>query len=53
MPSAAAWMAERAFARLHRNRRLPIRCERDDAPHQAFLAPGYALVCWQLLTPSP
>jgi transposase len=44
------WVAERAFAWLHRNRRLLIRYERDDALHQALLALGCALVCWQLLT---
>ena len=44
------WVAERSFAWLHRNRRLLIRFERDDALHQAFLALGCALVCWQLLT---
>jgi transposase len=43
------WVAERAFAWLHRNRRLLIRYERDDALHQAFLALGCALVCWQPL----
>jgi transposase len=43
------WVAERAFAWLHRNRRLLIRYERDDALHQALLTLGCALVCWQLL----
>ena len=44
------WVAERTFAWLHRNRRLLVRYERDDALHQAFLSLGCALVCWQLLT---
>jgi transposase len=44
------WVAERAFAWLHRNRRLLVRYEREDALHQAFLALGCALVCWHVLT---
>ena len=46
------WVAERTFAWLHRNRRLLTRFEADDPPHQAFLALGCALVCWQLLHPA-
>ena len=46
------WVAERSFAWLHRNRRLLVRFERDDPPHQALLALGCALVCWQLLHPA-
>jgi transposase len=44
------WVAERSFAWLHRNRRLLIRYERRADLHQAFLALGAALICWQLLT---
>ena len=47
------WVAERDVAWLHRNRRLLIRDERDDALHQDFLALGCALVCWHLLIHSP
>ena len=43
------WVAERTFAWLHRNRRLLVRYERDDALHQAFLSLAAALICWQLL----
>jgi IS5 family transposase len=46
------WVAERSFAWLHRNRRLLVRFERHDPPHQAFLALGCALICWQLLHPA-
>jgi transposase len=44
------WIVERAFAWLHRNRRLLVRFERRDDLHQAFFTLGCALVCWQLLT---
>ena len=43
------WVAERDFAWLHRNRRLLIRYERDEALHEAFLYLGCALVCWQFV----
>jgi transposase len=43
------WVAERTIAWLHRNRRLLVRYERDDALHQAFLSLAAALICWQLL----
>jgi transposase len=43
------WVVERAFAWLHRNRRLLVRYERDAALHDAFLHLGCALICWQLL----
>jgi transposase len=43
------WVAERDFAWLHRNRRLLIRYERDDALHEAFLHLGCALICWQFV----
>jgi transposase len=43
------WVAERTFAWLHRNRRLLVRYDRDDALHQAFLSLAAALTCWQLL----
>jgi transposase len=45
------WVVERAFAWLHRNRRLLVRYERDDTLHDAFLHLGCALICWQLLHP--
>jgi transposase len=44
---------ERTFAWLHRNRRLLVRYDRDDALHQAFLSLAAALICWQLLRPGP
>jgi hypothetical protein len=44
------WVAERDFAWLHRNRRLLIRYERRPELHDAFLALGCALICWQFLT---
>ncbi len=43
------WVAERDFAWLHRNRRLLVRYERDDATHEAFLSLGCALICWQFI----
>jgi transposase len=45
------WVAERAFAWLHRNRRLLVRYERDDTLHDAFLHLGCAIICWHLLRP--
>jgi transposase len=43
------WVAERDFAWLHRNRRLLVRYERDDAVHEAFLHLGCALICWHFV----
>jgi transposase len=40
------WVIERAFAWLHRNRRLLVRFERLDDLHEAFLHLGSALICW-------
>lgn len=40
------WVVERAFAWLHRNRRLLVRYERRDDLHDAFLQLGSALICW-------
>lgn len=40
------WIVERAFAWLHRNRRLLVRYERRDDLHEAFLHLGSALICW-------
>ena len=40
------WVIERAFAWLHRNRRLLVRYERRDDLHAAFLSLGSALICW-------
>ena len=40
------WVVERAFAWLHRNRRLLVRYERLDDLHSAFLHLGSALICW-------
>ena len=42
------WVIERAFAWLHRNRRLLVRYERRDDLHEAFLHLGSALICWHL-----
>jgi transposase len=39
------WVVERAFAWLHRNRRLLVRYERRDDLHEAFLHLGSALIC--------
>ena len=43
------WVAERDMAWLHRNRRLLVRSERHPELHDAFLALGCALICWQVL----
>ena len=43
------WVVERTVAWLHRNRRLAVRYERLDYVHEAFLAIGCALVCWNFL----
>jgi transposase len=43
------WVAERDFAWLHRNRRLLVRYESHPELHDAFLALGCALICWQFL----
>jgi transposase len=43
------WVVERDFAWLHRNRRLLVRYEREDALHAAFLHLGCALICWQFV----
>jgi transposase len=40
------WVIERAFAWLHRNRRLLVRYERRDDLHAALLHLGSALICW-------
>ena len=40
------WVVERAFAWLHRNRRLLVRYERRDDLHEAFLHLGSILICW-------
>jgi transposase len=44
------WVVERDFAWLHRNRRLLVRYEREDALHAAFLHLGCALICWQFIS---
>lgn len=46
------WVVERTFAWLHGYRRLRIRYERRDDIHEAFLALGCALICWNLLRDS-
>ena len=43
------WVVERTLAWLNRFRRLPIRYERRDDLHQAFLDLGCALVCLRAL----
>ena len=43
------WVAERTLAWLNQFRRLPIRYERRDDLHQAFLNPGCALICFRVL----
>ena len=43
------WVVERDFAWLHRNRRLLVRYDRDDAVHEAFLLLACALICWQFI----
>jgi transposase len=47
------WVVERAFAWLHRHRRLLIRYERSPELHDAFLDLGCALICWQVLLRDP
>ncbi|MFJ1677226.1 hypothetical protein ACIODT_19860 [Streptomyces sp. NPDC088251] len=42
-------LVERAFAHLHRFRRLRIRWEIRDDIHEAFLTLGCALICWRRL----
>ena len=42
---------ERAFAWLHRNRRLLVRYERHPDLHDAFLDLACSLICFQFLTP--
>ncbi|GAA4996210.1 hypothetical protein GCM10023205_81730 [Yinghuangia aomiensis] len=44
------WVVERAFAHLHRFRRLRIRGEIRDDIHEAFLSLGYALICWRRIS---
>ncbi len=43
------WVVERAFAHLHRSRRLRIGWEARDDIHEALLTLGYALICWRRL----
>ncbi len=43
------WVVERTFAWLNRFRRLPIRYERLDDLHLAFLDLGCALICFNFL----
>jgi transposase len=40
------WVVERTIWWLHRNRRLAVRHERRGDTHQAFLALGCSLICW-------
>jgi hypothetical protein len=42
---AHRWVVERAFAHLHRFRRLRIRWEIRDDIHEAFLVLGCAVIC--------
>jgi transposase len=43
------WVVERTIAWLHQFRRLRIRYERRDDIHQAFMAIGCALICFNYL----
>ena len=43
------WVVERTLAWLHQFRRLRIRYERRPELHEAFMALGYALICWRFL----
>ncbi len=43
------WVVERTIAWLHQFRRLRIRYERRDDIHQAFMAIGCALICFNNL----
>ncbi|KQW03362.1 transposase [Streptomyces sp. Root369] len=43
------WVVERAFAHLHRFRRLRIRWKIRDDIHETFLTLGCALICWRRL----
>ncbi|GAA3491543.1 hypothetical protein GCM10018987_56260 [Streptomyces cremeus] len=48
----ARWSVKRAFAHPHWFRRLRVRWEIRDDIHEAFLALGYALICWRRLNSS-
>jgi transposase len=43
------WVVERCLAWLHQFRRLRIRFERRADIHEAFLALGCAMICWNFL----
>jgi transposase len=43
------WVVERTFAWLSQFRRLRVRYDKRADIHEAFLALGCALVCWQFL----
>lgn len=43
------WVVERTIAWLHQFRRLRIRWERLPEIHDAFLAIGCALICWNFI----
>ncbi len=44
------WVVERAFAYLHRFRRLRIRWEIRDDIREAFLKLACCVICWRRLT---
>lgn len=44
------WVVERTHSWLHQNRRLRVRFERLDSIHEAFMALGCAMICWNFLT---
>jgi transposase len=46
------WVVERTFSWLHQRRRLRVRFERRPEIHEAFLALGCAMICWNFLTPA-
>jgi transposase len=43
------WVVERTFAWLNQFRRLRVRYDKRTDIHEAFLALGCALICWQAL----
>jgi transposase len=45
------WVVERTISWLHQNRRLRVRYERRDDIHEAFLAIGCILICWNFAWP--
>lgn len=43
------WVVERTISWLHQNKRLRVRSERRDDIHEAFMALGCSLICYNFL----